>query len=74
MSSFFENYNQKRYIRFSPGCNYIVPSENIYKYPKDLYLRLRSLVDYAPVVGEAHILERALYLIFKGRLRYKKSN
>jgi len=71
MSSFFEDYNKKRYIRFSPGCNYIIPSENIYKYPKDLYIRLRSLVDYSPVVGEAHILERALYLIFKGKLKYK---
>ncbi len=71
MINFFENYKHKKYIRFSPGCNYIVPSENIYKYPKDLYYRLRSLVDYAPVVGEAHILERALYYIFNGKLKYK---
>ena len=70
MKSLFENYSHKRYIRYSPGCNYIIPSANIYKYPKDLYLRLRSLVDYAPVVGEAFILERALYLIFKGHLKY----
>ena len=68
MSTFFSNYSPKKYIRFSPGCNYIVPSENILKYKKEFYLRLRSLVDYAKVVGEAHILERAIYSIFEGNL------
>lgn len=71
MSFYFENYTPLRYIRFSPGCNYLIPSELIYKYPKDFYLKLRSLVDYAPVVGEAHLLERALYLIFKGKYNLK---
>ncbi len=68
MSTFFRNYSPKKYIRFSPGCNYIVSSENIYKYKKELYIKLRSLVDYAPVVGEAFMLERALYSIFEGKL------
>ena len=68
MSSFFKNYVPKKYLRFSPGCNYIIPSENILRYKKDLYIKLRSLVDYAPVIGEAHMLERALYSIFQGNL------
>lgn len=68
MKTFFINYKSKNYIRFSPGCNYIIPSKNIYNYKKDLYIKLRNLVDYDSVVGEAHILERALYLIFKGTL------
>ena len=68
MSTFFKNYYPKKYIRFSPGCNYIIPSENIYNHKKELYIRLRSLVDYAPVLGEAHLLERALYSIFEGKL------
>lgn len=68
MSTFFKNYSPQKYIRFSPGCNYIIPSENIYRYKKDLYIKLRSLVDYAPVIGEAHMLERALYSIFEGKL------
>ena len=68
MSTFFSNYVPKKYLRFSPGCNYIVPAENIYRYKKELYIKLRSLVDYAPVIGEAHMLERAIYSIFEGKL------
>ena len=68
MSTFFSNYVPKNYLRFSPGCNYVIPSENIYRYKKELYIKLRSLVDYAPVIGEAHMLERALYSIFEGKL------
>ena len=72
MNTFFVNYKPKNYIRFSPGCNYIIPSKNIYNYKKDLYVKLRALVDYAPVIGEAHILERALYTIFQGKLIPRK--
>tara|TARA_Y100000589_G_C27095953_1_gene605938 strand:+ start:167 stop:982 length:816 start_codon:yes stop_codon:yes gene_type:complete len=68
MSTFFRNYVPKKYLRFSPGCSYIVPSENIRRYRKDLYIKLRSLVDYAPVIGESHMLERALFTIFEGEL------
>ncbi len=71
MSNFFSNYIPPKYIRFSPGCNYIIPSEKIYRYKKELYIKLRSLVNYAPVIGEAHMLERALYSIFEGKLDSK---
>ena len=53
-----------KYIRFSPGANYIIPKENILKYSKNFYERIREYLGWDCVVGEAHILERCLYTIF----------
>ena len=52
------------FIRFSPGANYIVPKENILKYNKYFYERLREYVSWDVVIGEAHMLERCIYTIF----------
>jgi len=52
------------YIRFSPGGNYIIPKENILRNSKKFYERIREILSWDVVVGEAHMIERCLYLIF----------
>lgn len=53
------------YLTFSPGANYIVPKQNILKHPVDFYRRLRSLLTYTSLASESHLIERAMYTIFK---------
>ena len=55
----------KEYVRFAPGSNYIVPKENILKYPKEVYEDLRSLLAYDIYPGEAQIIERGMYEFWK---------
>jgi hypothetical protein len=52
------------YIRFSPGGNYIIPKENILKNSKKFYERIRDILSWDIVIGEAHMIERAIYTIF----------
>jgi hypothetical protein len=52
------------YIRFAPGGNYIIPRENILRYSKNFYEKIREYLGWECLVGEAHLLERALYTIF----------
>lgn len=54
-----------QYTPFAPGSNYIVPKENILKYPKEFYEKLRSYIDWAVYPGEVYIIERGLYTIWK---------
>ncbi len=72
---YFSNYNDflkfcfkdpviPDYVRFPPGANYIVPKENILKYPRIFYENLKIFVSHTPLPGEAHIIERALYTIW----------
>ncbi len=60
------------YIRFSPGGSYIVPKENILRYSRNFYEKLRKYVGWDVIVGEAHMLERALYTIFTCNYKVKK--
>jgi hypothetical protein len=52
------------YIRFSPGANYIIPKDNILKYSKKFYERIREILSHDIIVTEAYILERCIYTIF----------
>lgn len=56
--------NDKEYIGFAPGSNYIIPRENILKHPKSFYEKLRSYLDWTVYPGEAQIIERNLYNIW----------
>ncbi len=58
-------WKDQRYKPFSPGSNYILPKENILKYPKGFYEELRSFLDYDVYPGEAFLIERDLYNIWK---------
>lgn len=53
------------YIPFSPGSNYILPKENILKHSKEHYQKLRSFLDWDVYPGEAQIMERGLYTLWK---------
>lgn len=53
------------YIPFAPGSNYILPKENILKHSREHYELLRSFLDYDVYPGEAQILERGLYTLWK---------
>ena|SRR3990167_9332300 len=57
--------DQLEYIPFAPGSNYILPKENILKHPKELYQELRSYLDWDRYPGEAMIIERGLYTLWK---------
>ena len=52
------------YIRFAPGGSYIIPKENMLRYSKGFYEKIRDIVGWDILTGEAHMLERALYTIF----------
>lgn len=54
-----------KYVPFAPGSNYIVPKENILKHPKELYETLRNYLAWDRYPGEAMIIERGLYTLFK---------
>lgn len=53
------------YLPFAPGANYIVTKENVHKYSKDFYEHLASVLTHASYSGEAQMIERSLYTIFK---------
>lgn len=57
--------DNKEFVGFAPGSNYILPKENILKHPKEFYQKLRSFLDYDIYPSEAHIIERGLYYLWK---------
>ena len=57
--------NKREYNAFAPGSNYILPKENILKHPKSLYEKLRSFLDWDVYPGDAQLLERNLYYLWK---------
>ena len=63
-SDMYVNPPIQEYIRFSPGGNYIIPRENILKYSLKFYEKIRSILSWDVIIGEAHMIERALYTIF----------
>jgi hypothetical protein len=52
------------WFRFAPGVNYIIPKSHILKYSKKFYERIMDILGWDVIVGEAHMLERAIYTIF----------
>lgn len=61
----FLSIRNETYLKFAPGSNYIIPKENILKHPKEYYEKLRSFLGWDRYPGEAQIIERALYKIWK---------
>lgn len=53
-----------QYWRFAPGVNYIIPKHHILKYSRKFYERILEILGWDVIVGEAHMLERAIYTIF----------
>ena len=67
----FEKPEHPRWIRFSPGGQYIVPRENILYYTINFYKKLISFVDYHRIPAEGHVIERVLYYIFTNKWKEK---
>lgn len=74
-TKYFHNYNDflrfcfvdpiiPRYNRFAPGGDYIVPRENILKFPKVFYENLKLFLSHHPFPGETHIVERAMHTLW----------
>ena len=57
--------DKMEYIPFAPGSGYILTSENIRQNSLEFYIKLRSYLDWAVYPGEAFILERGLYNLWK---------
>lgn len=53
------------YVPFAPGSNYILTKENIRKHPIEYYQKLANYLTWAVYPGEAQIIERGLYTIWK---------
>jgi len=82
MAEMFKNPPRTNFVRFSPGANYIVPKEYIYKYPKSFYEKLNSYIQWVgtpeecsggkeAIPAECHIIERALHTIWTGDFEVK---
>lgn len=57
--------DKMEYIPFAPGSNYILPKENILKHSKKFYEKLRAYLDWTIYPGEAQIIERGLYTLWR---------
>lgn len=56
---------EQKYVKFAPGSNYIVTKEVIHTKPKSFYGKLRSYLEWDVYPGEAQIIERGIYNIWK---------
>lgn len=74
----YVNEYRPPYVRFSPGASYVIPKEYVLRRPKYFYERIRHLLGWGIVIGEAHMLERATYTIFNSteevREKYLRPN
>lgn len=53
------------YVPFAPGSNYIITKKDILKHPIEKYIRLYNYLMWAVYPGEAQIIERGLYTLFR---------
>ena len=53
------------YVPFAPGSNYILTAEDIRRHPVEFYIKLYNYLTYAVYPGEAQIIERGLYNIWR---------
>ena len=69
MCAIFQNYSRLEWLRFAPGSQYIVSSCQCRRYTRNFWKVLRDFIPrFEGMNGgaEAHILERALGIIFLG--------
>ncbi len=57
--------DKMEYVPFAPGSNYILTREDIRKHPIEFYIKLLNYVRWAVYPGEAQIIERGLYNIWR---------
>lgn len=53
------------YVPFAPGSNYILTPNEIRKHPVEFYIKLLNYLTWAVYPGEAQIIERGLYTLWR---------
>lgn len=53
------------YLPFAPGGNYILTRAVVHRYGRDFYDKMRSILPYCQLPGEAQMLERTYYTLWK---------
>lgn len=53
------------YVPFAPGSNYILTAEDIRRHPIEFYQKLYNYLTWAVYPGEAQVVERGLYTIWR---------
>jgi hypothetical protein len=59
------NLPSPAYLPFAPGGNYILTREKVYKYSRDYYDDMRQALPYSSNPAEAHMCERAYFLLWR---------
>ena len=57
--------SDKEYVQFAPGSGYIIPKENLMKHTKGFYEKLRSYLEWDIYPGEAQLMERGAYYLWR---------
>ena len=57
--------DKMEYVPFAPGSNYILTAEDIRRHPVEFYIKLYNYLTWAVYPGEAQVIERGLYTIFR---------
>lgn len=57
--------DKMEYVPFAPGSNYILTKQDIHKHPREFYIQLYNYLQYAVYPGEAQLIERGLYNIWR---------
>lgn len=53
------------YLTFAPGGSYIVTSDRIRRYSREFYQELKSILEWSQLPGEAQMIERSYYNLWK---------
>lgn len=61
----FTGIDKLEFVPFAPGSNYILTAQDIHKHPVDFYIKLYNFLTWSVYPGEAQILERSLYTIWR---------
>lgn len=64
LKEMYKTPKKVNWFRFAPGGSYIIPKSYILKHSKKFYEEIRRILSYDIVIGEAHMIERCLWLIF----------
>ena len=57
--------DKMEYVPFAPGSNYILTAEDIRRHPVEFYIKLYNYLTWAVYPGEAQVIERGLYNIWR---------
>jgi len=59
------NFPNPDYLAFAPGGNYILTKEVVHRHPKELYVKMASMLNHSREPAESHMCERSYYNLWK---------